>query len=135
MSIQFIQIPADELVLGNEYFFAWKVSEDEPINLLFGKFGGYVIEPEDGFIFKDVRIINGNNPDQVTSNDTFYAANTGPEISFYRNAVDVRIDKLTNTGAAPAAGGGKKYKQRKSKHNRKSKRSKKSGHNRKTRYH
>jgi hypothetical protein len=133
-----VVIPPDELVIDNEYFFSWKDRENSPLNIRSGKFGGYVTQPEDGFNFKDVRIIRGNNQGQV-SNDEFYPANSGPEITFYRYQHDARIDKdiynSINAAGAPAAGGGKKTKRRKSRYNRKSKRSKKTRHYRKTRYH
>lgn len=134
---EIVVIHPGDLVKHTKYYFSWTTHGH--VNIRSGEFVGYEAEGhKEGYKFKHVKII----PQNRTTNVEFYAdADADADgITFYRYKKDVDLDALidraTNSGGVPAAGGGKKTKRsRKSRHNRKTKRSRKFRHNRKTRYH
>lgn len=133
---EIVVIDPGDLVKHTKYYFSWRTHGH--VNVRSGEFVGYEMEGhKEGYKFKHVKII----PENRTTLVEFYAdADADADgITFYRYKKDVDldafIDRVTKTAGIPAAGGGKKTKRRKSRHNRKTKRIRKSRHNRKTRYH
>jgi hypothetical protein len=114
MDINIVEIPPDELVEGNQYFFLWNPPLDNvQMNLRSGTFTGYIIDPFEGFSFENIRIMNANYPDVLIPNEN-YSANIGPRtLHFYRYVIDVQLDEINSSSpAAAAAAGVKKRKSR-----------------------